>query len=195
MMAAPHDRSRNLLEEAFWSYNDLYPHERALVRINVHMSKTAEALAAGAVEYRTHLLNSKFCLIAKGHQWSARHLWNAVAGGCVPVLIGAYTTLELPFQSTLRYSDFSARTQYAMCAQHEELIAFLRGLLHDYYLDLRDHLSEARKVLIPGRGNPVVPRGGAGYEASASFGDALQREVELRIPLWEHLLLPAAGES
>ena len=23
-------------------------------------------------------------------QWSARHLWNAVAGGCVPVLVGAY---------------------------------------------------------------------------------------------------------
>ena len=36
----------------------------------------------GALEYRSQLLNSKFCLIPKGHQWSARHLWNSIAGGC-----------------------------------------------------------------------------------------------------------------
>ena len=52
----------------------------AEVRVTTHMRKEEAALAAGAVQYRANLLNSKFCLITRGHQWSARHLWNAVAG-------------------------------------------------------------------------------------------------------------------
>jgi len=66
MMAAPHDISRNLLEQAFYYYDDEYPGQHAHVRVHVHMTKAAGDLAAGALEYRARLLDSKFCLIPKG---------------------------------------------------------------------------------------------------------------------------------
>ena len=66
MMAAPHDISRNLLEQTFYYYDDEYPGQHAHVRINVHMTKAAGDLAAGALEYRVRVLDSKFCLIPKG---------------------------------------------------------------------------------------------------------------------------------
>jgi hypothetical protein len=34
-----------------------------------------------------------------GTDASLKRCCNAVAGGCVPVLVGAYTTLDLPFQA------------------------------------------------------------------------------------------------
>ena len=59
------------------------------------MSNDASLLAAVERSPSLMFLADMWCswltpIIPVWPQWSARHLWNAVAGGCVPVLVGAY---------------------------------------------------------------------------------------------------------
>ena len=85
----------------------------AEVRVTTHMLKEEATLAAGAVQYRAHLLNSKFCLITKGHQWSARHLWNAVAGLAAPLNAVAEVPLT-PLQRSCKSAIAATTACYSL---------------------------------------------------------------------------------
>merc|ERR1719313_218176 len=52
-------------------------------------------------------LNSKFCLIAEGSTPTSRRLFDALAGGCVPIMIGGEAGIKrnLPFQKTIDWSN------------------------------------------------------------------------------------------
>jgi len=50
--------------------------------------------------------NSKFCLVAEGSTPTSRRLFDAMAGGCVPIMIGGEAGIKrnLPFQKTIDWS-------------------------------------------------------------------------------------------
>merc|ERR1719231_1622248 len=50
--------------------------------------------------------NSKFCLIVEGSTPTSRRLFDAMAGGCVPIMIGGEAGIKrnLPFQKTIDWS-------------------------------------------------------------------------------------------
>merc|ERR1719146_136969 len=51
-------------------------------------------------------LNSKFCLVVEGSTPTSRRLFDSLAGGCVPIMIGDYEGIKrnLPFQKTIDWS-------------------------------------------------------------------------------------------
>merc|ERR1719428_445843 len=50
--------------------------------------------------------NSKFCLVVEGSTPTSRRLFDAMAGGCVPIMIGGEEGIKrnLPFQKTIDWS-------------------------------------------------------------------------------------------
>ena len=65
-------------------------------------------LAYNTMTYVSGVLHSDFCIVIRGDSDSAaRQLVDAVAGGCVPVVVG--DKVALPFSRSLRYGNFTVR--------------------------------------------------------------------------------------
>ena len=57
--------------------------------------------------YLRRMIQSTFCLAPRGDTASSRRVYEAIAAGCIPVIIA--DDLNLPFEKRLKYTDFSVR--------------------------------------------------------------------------------------
>ena len=69
-------------------------------------------MAAGASyepheEYLQNLLRSRFCFAPRGDTASAKRLYEAIAAGCIPIVVS--DKLRLPFESQVDWPAFSLR--------------------------------------------------------------------------------------
>eukprot|EP00457_Paulinella_chromatophora_P008328 gb/GEZN01008359.1/.p1 GENE.gb/GEZN01008359.1/~~gb/GEZN01008359.1/.p1 ORF type:complete len:407 (+),score=35.89 gb/GEZN01008359.1/:46-1266(+) len=72
------------------------------------------------VEYAQIMSTSNFCLCPKGDTSSSRRLFDAVMGGCLPVIVS--DELELPFWEQIPYDDFVIRVPEAEWLKNATLV-------------------------------------------------------------------------
>ncbi len=68
---------------------------------------TTEFNSSVVEQYVQDLTSSRFCLVARGITLWTRRLFEAILGGCIPVLVN--DDLVLPFEQQLDYLDFVVR--------------------------------------------------------------------------------------
>lgn len=87
--------------------------------------------------YARSMLTSNFCLIPKGHTCTSRRYYDAVAAGCIPVIIDCEHE-EYPFDAALNYSSFTL--YYPLSAISDNKKDFIECL---------NRLSKARDFMVP----------------------------------------------
>ncbi len=118
------------------------------------------ATLLGNASYQRHgtylhrMLSSVFCLAPRGDTASGRRLYEAIAAGCIPVIIA--DELELPFQSQLDWPSFSLRYSEDLAVRSPlKIIADLRAMHQPRVRRMPRALLEARPSLLwhtdPGR--------------------------------------------
>lgn len=90
------------------------------------------------------MLHSDFCAIPRGDGTNpGRRLVDAVAAGCIPLLLG--DTIRPPLSSLLRYADFSVRVPEA------EFLRYPKAAVTDALSAATPRLAELRRNLIRAR--------------------------------------------
>jgi len=89
-------------------------------------------------EYLTLLGNSRFCLCARGVAGWAPRVFDAIAMGCIPVLISDYTVY--PFQDLLDYTKFAVFVR-------EGEVAVLQDILREITLERMEEMLLALKIV------------------------------------------------
>lgn len=137
--------------------------------------------------YAQQLLKAKFCLCPVGDVTTpGQRLFDAVAAGCVPVLIGVDKTV-LPLARQLDYNKFSA--QLSRTGFMKDPVYALEGLLHKLESQLpamQRALADARTRLLYGARNPWGkddPRANGSTTSLGAFGSMLVREHRLAVLL------------
>ena len=127
--------------------------------------------------YAESMLRSTFCLIASGHTCQTRRFFDAVAAGCLPLLVDCPTSVR-PFDERVHYPGFTL--YYPLERIVERPIAFVR-CLHALQTEpqhreklrrWRKALQAARRELIYGWYDPLPP-------ANASLGDSMWADAPL----------------
>ena len=119
--------------------------------------------------YVRGMLRSRFCLAPLGDEPSpGRRLFDAIAAGCVPILVGdLHDRSALPFSAHLDYSRFSAsipRDRFLA-----DPVLAVEALLHK----LQPQLPTLRKALADARQRLGYGNGDAGpFNSTATFGGA-----------------------
>ena len=89
------------------------------------------------------MVRSRFCLAPRGDTASSKRTYEAIAAGCIPVIIT--DGLSLPFDRRLVWSRFSLRfTEAEALADPLGLLAKLRAMPPDKVAAMRAALLEAR---------------------------------------------------
>jgi len=139
--------------------------------VNIHAELTIREPGTVGTEYiglnimslRARLMSSKLCVIVRGHDDSTRHLYHAIAAGCVPVLVNVFEGHHLPFSTIIDWSAFSARANQTLLdqltAHNWSQCGLLRWMVEDVlskYAALASGLRRVREVFVIGRGDPVT---------------------------------------
>ena len=159
-----------------------------------------------AYKYSLTLLDSSFCLVLRGDTPTSRRFFDAVAAGCVPVVVSdgllphpEFLTHcealkhsewcrqhqgQLPFASFLNYSGFVVEVPEAEFVAEDgegalRLIQQLRELKDDqrHFRALYRELIGARESLIYGWGSPL--RGHDAAPAASTLVNLFLSEVDL----------------
>lgn len=123
---------------------------------DVRMPYNVEAAAYG-------MLHSDFCALPRGEGSNpGRRLVDAVAAGCVPVLIG--DTLRPPLGAFLKYPDFTVRVPEA------EFLRFPKGAVAEALEKAVPRLPELRRGLLRARQELLLGNGVSPLEMSPTKG-------------------------
>ena len=114
--------------------------------------------AAG--KYASELLRSEFCIHFRGDTTTSRRVFDAVAAGCVPVLISDNT--HLPFTSSINWAAFTVAIpeRALLTAQTpEKVVQIFEKLVEDRQLLRAKQLAlvRVRQDLLYGFGSPLEP--------------------------------------
>ena len=97
--------------------------------------------------YLAKMMRAAFCLAPRGDTASSKRLYEAIAAGCVPVIIS--DTLRLPFERRLRWADFSIRMREDdVLKAPARLDEWLRELTPERVLGLQTNLERVRRHFI-----------------------------------------------
>lgn len=100
--------------------------------------------------YVDEMLNSTFCLVPRGDTPTSRRLFDAIAAGCVPVLVG--DDLSVPFDDILDWDAFSIRIREENSA-HVKIR--LMSITARKLAEMQTELLKVRDDFIYGWGNPL----------------------------------------
>jgi len=106
--------------------------------------------SASEVSYAEAMQSSTFCLAPSGHTCTTRRFFDAIAAGCVPVVIDCEQQ-ALPFESQLDYGRFMLFYPFArMMSDLEAFVGCLRKLEANptRMRELRAALQRAREALV-----------------------------------------------
>ena len=106
-------------------------------------------------EFSDTIYRSKFCFIPRGDTLSSRRLFDAISGGCIPII----TKLQLendmvPFSSLLDYNEFCVVVHEFTFIDKKRLSSLIRELMkldEEKYFYFQEKLNEARLYLTYGK--------------------------------------------
>jgi hypothetical protein len=97
--------------------------------------------------YLRRMMASTFCLAPRGDTASSRRVYEAIATGCIPVIIA--DKLHLPFSRRIDYSRFTVRLSEGEALRDPlKLLQDLRSIPNAKVRQLRAHLMEARPAFL-----------------------------------------------
>jgi len=106
-------------------------YKAAIVGTRQMMVRDSKGLAQDALDsYAELLTKSRYCFAPRGDTQSAAHLFNAIAAGCVPIIVSSSPREVLPFE-WLPWEDFSVNMreeQFLECAHHPDTLQILQFL-------------------------------------------------------------------
>ena len=112
-----------------------------------------------AAKYAQELLRSEYCIHFRGDTTTSRRLYDAIAAGCVPVIISDNT--HLPFTSSINWAAFTITIpeRALLTATAEKTAQIFEKLVADRALLRAKQLAlvRVRQDLIYGFGSPLEP--------------------------------------
>lgn len=87
---------------------------------------------------------SRFCLHVAGDTPSSCRLFDAIVSHCVPVIVS--NKLELPFESSIDYSDFSLFLSHAESLREGHLLHLLRNMTREEWVRRWQRLLEVQAM-------------------------------------------------
>jgi hypothetical protein len=103
-------------------------------------------------DYASNMLKSEFCLTPSGHTCTSRRYYDAVAAGCIPIIIDCQNE-EYPFDAAINYSSFTLYYPLeAITARQSDFIDCLDRVSRtpDFMVPRVQALKDARDALIYG---------------------------------------------
>ncbi|CAI5523103.1 unnamed protein product [Closterium sp. Naga37s-1] len=88
------------------------------------------------------LRNSRFCLNAAGDTPSSARLFDAIVSHCVPVVIS--NKIELPFETSIDYSDFTLFVSHEDALRQGYLLRLLRAFPRERWLRMWQNLQHVK---------------------------------------------------
>ncbi|CAI5982578.1 unnamed protein product, partial [Closterium sp. NIES-64] len=88
------------------------------------------------------LQNSRFCLNAAGDTPSSARLFDAIVSHCVPVVIS--NKIELPFETSIDYSDFTLFVSHEDALRQGYLLRLLRAFPRERWLRMWQNLQHVK---------------------------------------------------
>ncbi|CAI7925367.1 unnamed protein product [Closterium sp. NIES-54] len=88
------------------------------------------------------LRNSRFCLNAAGDTPSSARLFDAITSHCVPVVIS--NKIELPFETSIDYSDFTLFVSHEDALRQGYLLRLLRTFPRERWLQMWQTLQQVK---------------------------------------------------
>lgn len=112
--------------------------------------------------YASGMLHSDFCLLPRGDTTNpGRRLLDAVAAGCVPMIIG--DTLKLPLRSLVRFESFTVRVV------ESEFLRYPQTAVGEALQAAVPRLGELRRALLGARDELLLGTGTAPLAANYSL--------------------------
>jgi len=121
----------------------------------IHISDNWWKWSSTPEEFSNQIYRSKYCFIPRGDTLSSRRLFDAISGGCIPVI----TRLQLengmvPFSDLIDYSKFCVVVHESTFLDKKRLVTLVRELMkidEEKYLFFQENLKEARLQLTYGK--------------------------------------------
>ncbi|CAI5502167.1 unnamed protein product [Closterium sp. Naga37s-1] len=101
-----------------------------------------DAIASHCVPAAEGLRNSRFCLNAAGDTPSSARLFDAITSHCVPVVIS--NKIELPFETSIDYSDFTLFVSHEDALRQGYLLRLLRTFPKERWLRMWQNLQQVK---------------------------------------------------
>jgi len=152
-----------------------------------------------AIEYSRQILRSRFCLVPRGDSPTSRRLFDAVAGGCLPVILSDEIRLSLPFSRHIPYDLFCTFLSETALRTAELLQNALRNLstsLENSTLDeMQRTLLFYRPLLMYGywESNATTPTPTLATAFPAAIG--VSTKVSLHFEQVGHMIVTELRES
>ncbi|KAI8802429.1 exostosin family-domain-containing protein [Cladochytrium replicatum] len=119
-----------------------------------------------AANYAAEMFNTRFCLHVRGDSPTSRRLFDAIAAGCIPIIIANHIDKHLPFPLDIPYEKFALRIDETLSGKGMEMN--LRKVLNETsekkLVEMQKVLLRVRQKIAFGFGDPFGKRvfGGLG---------------------------------
>lgn len=149
-VATPGIHRRQLLIDAFRKYPESWI-------MDTHKNYSGHS-------YETGMLKARFCLVPEGDTPTSSRLFDAIAAGCVPLILS--DRIALPFKDFVDWKAFSMHpltSHYLETAKLLEVgaaadaVKQVASFPSEQLSELQRRLHEVREVFVYGRGSPVEP--------------------------------------
>ncbi|KAI8806391.1 hypothetical protein BJ742DRAFT_816702 [Cladochytrium replicatum] len=102
------------------------------------------------------MLGSRFCLHVRGDTSTSRRLFDAVAAGCIPIIIANDIDNHLPFPLDVPYPAFVKRVdeRLEVKGMEEALRRIWNETTESELVEMQKMLLEVREKLVYGFGDP-----------------------------------------
>lgn len=104
---------------------------------------TGNTQSAGIRSAAAGMRGSKFCLHLAGDTPSSNRLFDAIASGCVPVVIS--DEVELPFEDVMDYSEFCVFVNATQALRKGFLLKVLRGIGKDEWTRMWGRIRQVQR--------------------------------------------------
>lgn len=125
-------------------------------------AKSQVGNSINATAYVAGMRKSKFCLVPRGDTFTTKHLFNAIADVCVPVIVSdPWDGATLPFSRYLEWESFSYRIpEQFLEPQYEALLQERINFIRNDVAGLAERqrvLRDVRHFFVFGSGNALLP--------------------------------------
>lgn len=147
--------------------------------IDVHHD--CENFSVDPATYASVIADTKFCLVPRGDSHTSRRLFDAIAGGCIPIVQEEGVRQHLPFSWKINYDQFVVFTPSRVFRDEGLLLLYCIKLLNaeGNDLELMHHLLlRARDELIWGWGDPFGSQSRLGNVGNNVLREALWKAAQ-----------------
>mmetsp|Transcript_31903 Transcript_31903/g.88185 ORF Transcript_31903/g.88185 Transcript_31903/m.88185 type:complete len:183 (+) Transcript_31903:671-1219(+) len=109
-------------------------------------------------DYESCMLQSDFCLVPRGDTPTTARLFNAIAAGCIPLIVADH--ISLPFSDVLKWDKFSVQLPESELA-NASAISSIVNMSADKFAELHRNLLDVADSFLYAKGVPSSFEAGA----------------------------------